>query len=55
MTCSSHFNIESEGSIPQLWNTVVRKKFSVYVQGLPLMQKTCVFVAQMELNMHKNL
>ena len=24
MTCNAHFNIQSEGSISQLWNTVGR-------------------------------
>ena len=25
MTCSAHFNIQNEGSISQLWNTVLQE------------------------------
>ena len=31
VTCSEHFNIQSEGSISQLWNTVGRIKFKTYL------------------------
>ena len=31
MTCSARFNIQREGSISQLWNTVRKIKFSIYV------------------------
>ena len=46
MTCSERFNIYSEGSLSQLWNTVGRENLVYYVNQT-LIHKNCKLILRL--------